>query len=76
MIHAVLFLCALLSVLTTAGIIWVLTSESFHFFREISFGEFFGTSGRYVSIWLVPPDPTVTPSTGSCDYINVTVFVR
>ena len=36
-----LFLCALLSIVTTAGIIWVLTSESFAFFTHVSPIEFF-----------------------------------
>jgi phosphate transport system permease protein len=36
-----LFLCALVSVLTTAGVILVLASESYHFFQEISLAEFF-----------------------------------
>lgn len=35
-IHAGLFVCAVLSVATTAGIIWVLASESFQFFGEVS----------------------------------------
>ncbi len=35
-IHAGLFVCALLSVVTTAGIIWVLSIESFRFFRHVS----------------------------------------
>jgi phosphate transport system permease protein len=33
--------CALVSILTTFGIIFVLLSESFQFFREVSFVEFF-----------------------------------
>jgi len=39
-IHTGLFLCALLSVLTTAGIVWVLASESFHFFGEVSLTDY------------------------------------
>jgi phosphate transport system permease protein len=43
-IHSLMFLCALLSVVTTAGIIWVLVTESFGFFREVSIFSFlFGT---------------------------------
>jgi phosphate transport system permease protein len=39
-----LFLCALVSVVTTAGVIVVLAGESFQFFREVSGAEFlFGT---------------------------------
>lgn len=40
-IALVLFACAIVSVGTTAGIIWVLTSESVLFFREVSPIEFF-----------------------------------
>ena len=36
-----LFSCAALSILTTAGIIWVLTSESITFFRHVSPIQFF-----------------------------------
>ena len=35
-IHSALLPCALLSILTTAGIIWVLVSESVGFFAEVS----------------------------------------
>lgn len=35
-IGTVLMFCALVSVVTTGGIIWVLASESFSFFREVS----------------------------------------
>lgn len=43
-IHAILALSAFLSVLTTAGIIFVLTTESAGFFKEVSILEFlFGT---------------------------------
>lgn len=35
-IHGALLLCALLSILTTLGIVWVLVSESLPFFREVS----------------------------------------
>lgn len=44
LIHAALLVCALLSILTTAGIIWVLFSESIRFFAEVSPLEYlFGT---------------------------------
>ena len=43
-IHATLLFCALLSIVTTAGIIWVLASETFGFFREVSLIDYlFGT---------------------------------
>lgn len=41
-IHAVLLVCALLSIATTAGIIYVLVRESVGFFRQVSPGSFFG----------------------------------
>jgi phosphate transport system permease protein len=36
-----LFLCTLISVLTTLGIIYVLSEETFKFFSQVSLGEFF-----------------------------------
>ncbi len=39
-IKMILFLCALVTVLTTAGIIWVLFSESISFFQTVSLKEF------------------------------------
>ena len=39
-IESILFICALVTVLTTLGIIWVLLSESYSFFSEVSLGEF------------------------------------
>lgn len=40
--HGALFGCALVSVLTTVGVIGVLASEAFAFFQEVSFIQFFG----------------------------------
>lgn len=40
LIEALLLLCALVTVLTTLGIIWVLFSQSFQFFKEVSLLEF------------------------------------
>lgn len=40
-IQALLLSCALLSIVTTAGIIWILGAESVTFFREVSPLEFF-----------------------------------
>lgn len=40
-IERLLFLCSLLSVLTSAGIIYVLMSETVGFFKEVSFAQFF-----------------------------------
>ena len=40
-IQTFLLLCALLSIATTAGIVWTLSSESVVFFREVSPLEFF-----------------------------------
>jgi phosphate transport system permease protein len=43
-IRAWLLVCALISIVTSAAIIWVLASESVGFFREIPLGQFlFGT---------------------------------
>jgi len=44
LIEATLFGCALLSVLTTLGIVWVLLSESIGFFRAVSLREFLTAS--------------------------------
>lgn len=44
LIHLALLACALVSILTTAGIIWVLASESVAFFRHVPITEYaFGT---------------------------------
>lgn len=42
-IHAFLFLCGVISILTTLGIVYVLSSESLAFFQrtEVTLGEFF-----------------------------------
>jgi phosphate transport system permease protein len=47
------FLCAAVSILTTAGIIYVLLEETFHFFQRVSIVEFF-TGTRW--------EPLYTPS--------------
>lgn len=41
LIRLMLLICALVSIFTTLGIIWVLIQETFLFFREVSFSEFF-----------------------------------
>ncbi len=38
---AVLFCCALISVFTTFGIVFIIFRETFEFFQEVSFAEFF-----------------------------------
>ena len=43
-IPAVLLLVTLISVLTTIGIVVALLTEAIGFFREVSFGEFFGST--------------------------------
>ena len=43
-IHGSLFLCALVSIATTAGIIWVLVSESATFFGDVSVREFISST--------------------------------
>lgn len=40
-VRGILFLCAFVSVVTTAGIVWVLCSESLAFFRQVSPWAFF-----------------------------------
>jgi phosphate transport system permease protein len=53
-IAIVLFLCTLISVLTTLGIIYVLSEETFKFFSQVSLGEFFfGTTknGVHTCTW-------------------------
>jgi len=39
-IHAALFACAVVSILTTAAIVWVLVSESLGFFRHVPLADF------------------------------------
>ena len=39
-IEAILLLCAAVSILTTAGILWVLISESSVFFAKVSVSDF------------------------------------
>ena len=41
-VHAVLFLAATVGVLTTAGILFSLATETITFFQHVSFGQFFG----------------------------------
>jgi phosphate transport system permease protein len=57
-VKVVLFLCGVLSVGTTAGIVYTLFSESVGFFREVSFAQFFGDtqwtplfSDKHFGIW-------------------------
>ena len=58
-IEALLFLCALLSVVTTAEIIWVLARETWNFFRQVSvFSFLFGT--RWTPLFQ-PPSFGVLP---------------
>ena len=47
-IKALLFLCAMLSVVTTVGIVVSLIPPTIEFFHEVSFGEFF-TGTRVVA---------------------------
>jgi phosphate transport system permease protein len=49
-IYAFLFACAALSILTTAGIIYVLFEETANFFGEVSFVEFF-TDTRWTPLF-------------------------
>lgn len=58
-IHALLLLCALVSVATTAGIIWVLSVETFRFFEEVPALAFL-TGLRWAPL-LEPKDFGVLP---------------
>ena len=49
-VYGVLLVCALISVVTTFGIIWVLLSESVGFFQEVSLVEFF-TGTRWTPLF-------------------------
>ncbi len=53
-IGVVLFACALVSVLTTIGIVFVLSEETVQFFRKVTIAEFlFGTvrNGQHLCTW-------------------------
>ncbi|MBN2171775.1 MAG: phosphate ABC transporter permease subunit PstC [Candidatus Krumholzibacteriota bacterium] len=68
-IKTILFVCALLSIFTTAGIILVLARESWTFFREIPLPDFlFGT--RWTPL-LVPRSYGVLPLLGGTAMIVV-----
>ena len=41
-IELALLACGLLSIVTSAGILMVLAVETWHFFSEVSFAQFFG----------------------------------
>lgn len=43
LMQSTLWICTLISVVTTLGIVYVLASEAFHFFENISIFEFFGS---------------------------------
>lgn len=58
-IHVALLACALLSIITTAAIIWVLVAESIPFFSQISLGEFF--SGTTWEPAMDPPKVGIWP---------------
>lgn len=49
-IYSLLFAAALISIVTTFGIVWVLITESFMFFREVSLIEFF-TGTRWTPLF-------------------------
>ena len=67
-IHLALFACALVSIVTTAGIVWVLVEESLQFFAKVSVVDFFlGTR------WA--PLSTDSPSFGVLPLVCGTVLV-
>ncbi len=49
-VYSLLFAAALISIVTTFGIVWVLITESFMFFREVSLIEFF-TGTRWTPLF-------------------------
>ena len=60
LVAGLLFICATVSVLTTAGIIAVLLSQTVAFFREVSFTQFFGDTqwtplfaNKHFGIWAL-----------------------
>lgn len=57
--RALTFLCALVSIVTTLGIVYVLVSESFQFFRKVSPVDFFG--GTEWAPRFSPPEFGVLP---------------
>ena len=66
-IHIFLLVCAVISVLTTVGIVLVLVGDALPFFRDVSLGEFFfGTS------WSISTDP---PAFGILPLMWGTVFI-
>lgn len=66
-ISAVLFVLALVSILTTFGIVFVLFEESFRFFREVSLIEFF-TGTRWTPLFA-------SKSFGVLPILNATVLI-
>jgi phosphate transport system permease protein len=58
-IYAFFFFCAVLSIVTTAGIIWVLVSESIPFFQRVSIVEYL--TGRHWTPQFDPPQYGVLP---------------
>jgi phosphate transport system permease protein len=67
LIRYVLFGCALLSVATTVGIVLALLFETVGFFREVSFGQFFGDTQwtplfarKHFGIWALVSGTVLT----------------
>ena len=58
-VRMVLFLCTMVSVVTTIGIVWILASESYEFFKDVSLSDFLG--GRNWSPLLLPRSFGVLP---------------
>ncbi len=59
-IHALLFLCAIISIATTLGIVWVLIEESVKFFAKVSPIEFF-TGTKWAPLSSEAPSFGVLP---------------
>jgi len=68
-VAGLLFLCAAVSVLTTAGIVAVLVSQTIAFFREVSLRQFFGDTQwtplfaqKHFGIWALISGTALTSS--------------
>lgn len=59
LVRAITFLCALVSIVTTVGIVYVLVSESLQFFQKVPLREFFG--GTEWAPRFAPPKFGVLP---------------
>jgi phosphate transport system permease protein len=66
-VFIILFACALISIVTTFGIVWVLVTESLSFFREVSVIEFF-TGTRWTPLFA-------SQNFGVLPLLNATILI-